>query len=228
MIVDRLLASGVKLWLRSQLTGVDQLKVKIGGKDQQIMTGYIPEIVIAANAATYQEISLSQVEIKGSNIRFNLTEILKAQPFKLLEPIGVTAKVLLQDSDLQASLASPLLLDGLTDFWQNLLQETNHTVASELKTSSMTWQQFSLEAETLKLTGTIEDNQSLVSIITGLNLSNPQTLLLSPITILGVSELPADSISELAIDLGNDVTISELKLWANQLLLTGNITIFPA
>ena len=228
MIVDRLLASGVKLWLRSQLTGVDQLKVKIGGKDQQIMTGYIPEIVIAANAATYQEISLSQVEIKGSNIRFNLTEILKAQPFQLLEPIAVTAKVLLQESDLQASLASPLLLDGLTDFWQNLLQETNHTVASELKTSSMRWQQFSLEAETLKLTGTIQDNQSLVSIITGLNLSNPQTLLLSPITILGVSGLPADSISELAIDLGNDVTISELKLWANQLLLTGNITIFPA
>ncbi len=227
MIIGRLLAGGVKLWLRSQLTGIDRLKVKINGKNQQIMTGYIPEIVIAANAATYQGISLSQVEMTGVNIRFNLTEILKAQPFKLLEPISVTTKVLLKESDLQASLASPLLLNGLTDFWYNLLQQADPTIAEDYQKPSITWQEFCLDTETLKLIGNIEDNQSLVGVISGLNLSNPQTLLLSPITILGLPELPTDSICELAIDLGSDVTISELKLQAHQLLLTGTITIFP-
>ena len=238
MIIDRLLASGVKLWLsslselhfpKSQPTEVERLTVTIEGKDQQIMTGYIPEIVIAANSVIYQDIALSQVKLRGVNIRFNLREILKAKPFQLLEPISVTAQILLKESDLQASLASPLLLDGLKDFWHNLLQETNPYIAEKVKNYSINWQQFSLESETLKLTGTIDKTNSTVTIITGLSSSNSQTLLFSPITILGVSELATDNNrSELAINLGNNVNISELKLWKNHLSLNGTITIFPA
>ena len=238
MIIDRLLASGVKLWLsslselqfpKSQPTEVERLTVTIEGKDQQIMTGYIPEIFIAANTVIYQDISLSQVKIRGVNIRFNLREILKAQPFQLLEPISVTAQILLKESDLQASLASPLFLDGLKDFWQNLLQETNHNIPEKVKNYSIIWQKFSLKAATLKLTGTIDKTNSTVTIITGLSSYDSQTLLFSPITILGVSELATENNrSELAINLGNNVNISELKLWENQLSLDGTITIFPA
>ncbi len=233
MIIDRLLASAVKLWLhslselhfpKSQVTEVERLKVTIEGKNRQIMTGHIPEIVIAANTVIYQDISLSQVNIKGVNIRFNIPEILKGKPFQLLEPISITAQILLKESDLQASLTSPLLLDGLKDFWQKLLQKTNHNIVE-----SINWQQFSLESETLKLTGTINNTNSRVSIITGLIASNSQTLLFSPITILGVSELPTDNhISELAINLGTNVNISELHLSEDRLSLNGTITIFPA
>ena len=228
MIIDRLLGSGVKLWLRSQLTGIERLEVAIIGKDRQIMTGYIPEIFIAANAAVYQDIALSQAEVKGVNIRFNLNEVIKAKPFQLLEPISVTTKVLIKESDLQASLESSLLSDGLTSFWRDLLQETNHIAAEELQNSSIVWQEFSLTSEKLELTGTIEDTNCRISIITGLSLLNPQTLLFSSVTILGIPELAQTPISELAINLGNEVRIAELKLEENQLSLRGTITVLPS
>ncbi|MDJ0650132.1 MAG: DUF2993 domain-containing protein [Xenococcaceae cyanobacterium MO_188.B19] len=228
MIIDRLLGSGVKLWLRSQLTGIERLEVAIRGKDRQIMTGYIPEIFIAADAAIYQDIALSQAEVKGVNIRFNLKEVIKAKPFQLLEPISVTTKVLIKESDLQASLESSLLSEGLTSFWRDLLQKTNHSTAEELQNSSIVWQEFSLTPEKLELTGTIEDNNSQITIITGLSLLNPQTLLFSSVTILGVPELAQNPVSELAINLGNEVRIAELKLEENQLSLRGTITVLPS
>ena len=228
MIIDRLLGSGVKLWLRSQLTGIERLEVAIRGKDRQIMTGYIPEIFIAADAAIYQDIALSQAEVKGVNIRFNLNEVIKAKPFQLLEPISVTTKVLVKESDLQASLESALLSEGLTSFWRDLLQETNHSKAEDLQNSSVVWQELSLASERLELTGTIEDTNCQITIITGLSLLNPQTLLFSPVTILGLPELAQNPVSELAINLGNEVRIAELKLEENQLLLRGTITVLPS
>ncbi|HHP7230234.1 MAG TPA: DUF2993 domain-containing protein [Xenococcaceae cyanobacterium] len=227
MIITRLLAGGIKLWLRSQLTETANLKVKIGGKDRQIVTGYVPEVFIAANSAQYQKIALSQVAIEGKNLRFNLTEIIKSQPFRLLEPISVTIKLCLTQSDLQASLASTLLSEGLTNFWHNLLQETNLTIAEEFKTATLIWQQLSLEAATLKLQGIMQPNQSPIRIIAGLTLANPQTLLLSPVTILGVPGLSANSMANFAIDLGDHVCISDLNLGTDRLFLTGSMTIFP-
>ena len=228
MIIDRLLGSGVKLWLRSQLTGIERLEVAIIGKDRQIMTGYIPEIFIAADAAIYQDIALSEAEVKGVNIRFNLNEVIKAKPFQLLEPISVTTKVLVKESDLQASLESALLSEGLTSFWRDLLQETNPSMAEELQNSSIVWQKFSLASERLELTGTIGDTNCQITIITGLSLLNHQTLLFSPVTILGIPELTQNPVSELAINLGNEVRIAELKLEENQLLLKGMITVLPS
>ena len=227
MIIDRLLGSGVKLWLRSQLTGIEKLEVAITGKDRQIMTGYIPEIFIAADAAIYQEICLTQAEIKGINIRFNLNEVIKAKPFQLLEPISVTTKILIKESDLQASLESSLLSDGLTSFWQDLIQKTSTNTAKKLGNSAIVWQKLSLTSERLELTGKIDHRDERITIITGLNLLNPQTLLLSPITILGIPELPQNAVSELDINLGNDITISQLKLEEKQLLLIGTITVLP-
>ncbi len=228
MIIDRLLGGGVKLWLRSQLTRIEKLNVTIKGKDRQIMTGYIPEVFIAADAAIYQDISLSEAEVKGVNIRFNLNEVIKAKPFQLLEPISVTTRVLIKQSDLQASLESALLSEGLTSFWQNLLEESNYNNTEELQNSSIMWQEFSLTSGRLELTGTIQDGDCQITIITGLGLLNPQTLLFSPVTILGVPDLVQNSVSELAINLGNEVSIAELKLEENQLLLMGTITVLPS
>lgn len=226
MIIDRLLASGIKIWLKTQLQKTKGLKVTIGGKDRQIMTGYIPEVSIVADSAVYQDIFLNQVAINGINIRFNLNEIIQNKPFKLLEPISVTVELLLKEADLQASLSSSLFLDGLTDFWHKLIQESSLSVTENLADFSIIWEEILINSDKLKLTGNIKETNSQITIITGLSLSNPQTLLFEPITILGIPELVLENISRFQINLGNDVNITESSLASNQLFLKGGIMVY--
>ncbi len=226
MIIDRLLASGIKIWLRTQLQKTKGLKVTIGGKDRQIMTGYIPEVSIVADSAVYQDIFLNQVAINGINIRFNLNEIIQNKPFKLLEPISVTVELLLKEADLQASLSSSLFLGGLTDFWDKLIQESSLSVTEKLADFSIIWKEILINSDKLKLTGNIKETDSQITIITGLSLSNPQTLLFEPITILGIPELVLENIFRFQINLGNDVNITESSLGSNQLFLKGGIMVY--
>ena len=76
-MISKLLSTAVKLYLRSQLRGVEELQVNIIGKNKQILQGYIPQVLLNCNRAIYQGLHLREVELNGSNIAFNLPEVMK-------------------------------------------------------------------------------------------------------------------------------------------------------
>ena len=92
-LISKLLSSAVKLYLRSQVTQVEDLQVKISGKNKQILKGYIPQVFLSCDRAIYQGLNLSQIELNGLDIAINLPEVIKKKPLRLLEPIFVEIKL---------------------------------------------------------------------------------------------------------------------------------------
>ncbi len=231
MIIDRLLASTVKLYLRSQVEKIKNLKVKISAKDRQILSGELPQVFIAANSAVYQGIYLRQLEVTGNNILFNLPEILERKPLKLLEPITINVQALLAESDLQASLESDLLLSGLADFWQELIsQQTASTAVKLTSYSDIKWQRITLQDNLVIMAGnlqTAEEIDILIEITTNLYLSDSQTLIINLLDIQGIPELMGETWQSLKFDLGDDVAIADLAISQNKLFASGEIKIFP-
>ena len=231
MIIDKLLASTVKLYLRSQVEKIKNLKVKITAKDRQILSGELPQVFIAANSAVYQGIYLRQLEVTGNKIRFNLPEILERKPLKLLEPITVNIQALLAESDLQASLESDLFLSGLADFWQELLSQQTASAAGKLTSySAIEWQQITLQDNLVIMAGNLQTAEEIdisIEITTNLYLSDSQTLIINLLDIQGIPELMGETWQSLKFDLGDDVAIADLSISQNKLFASGEIKIFP-
>lgn len=227
-MINKLLSTAIKFYLRSQVTKAEDLQVKIVGKNRQILQGYIPQVLLCCNRAVYQGLFLSQIEIQGININFNLPEVLKKKPFKLLEPIIVDIKLGLDAADLQASLDSSLLQSGLTDLWQIILAaQLTDARTEKLVDSAIEWHSIAIASETLNLRGTYQDTTGQareINLSTGIGLTNDHTLDLSPLKI--TSESVSSELGEqLEIELGTDVAIEHLVIESEQMLCSGKITI---
>ncbi|VEP12952.1 conserved hypothetical protein [Hyella patelloides LEGE 07179] len=228
MLIDKLLSGAVRLWLKSQVSAIDNLKIKIIGKDRQILQGCIPEVCVSANNAVYQGLHISELRIKGTNINFNLPQVLKRKPLQLLEPIIVEIKVSLQETDLQNSLSSPLLAAGLTDMWNRFLCDNQEKSAQNPE--NYQWEHLYLSESVISFDGTYskqENDNYPLGITTSIKLNDSHSLLLSPRKITTISELPITNTESLMLDLGTQVSIAHFDLTSNHLLLKGTITVFP-
>ncbi|MDJ0596227.1 MAG: DUF2993 domain-containing protein [Pleurocapsa sp. MO_226.B13] len=226
--IAKFLSTAVKLYLRSQVSQVEQLQVKIVGKDGQILKGYIPQVFLSCQRGVYQGLYLREVEVNGTNIAFNLPEVLKKKPLQLLEPIAVAINFCLNAKDLESSLDSALLQSGLSDLWQIILSTPRVTpLSSELASSSVEWKNIAISEQQLILSGIYQDDlgrNNQINLSTAITLANDRTLRLSALKIADKSSL-YESIEELEIDLGTDVKIEQLIVKSEQILCSGKIII---
>mgnify|MGYP001820874448 CR=1 FL=1 len=246
-MINKVISTALKFYLRSQVKKIENLQLNITGSNRQILKGYIPGVFLTCGKGVYQGLHLSQIELTGSNIAFNVAEVVKQRkPLRLLEPVAVDIVVLLAAQDLQASLinskelvepssltdlTSSLLSDGLTDFLSNLLA-TNTINGSKLDFSRdrITWSKIALAEQQLNLRGTsIAPTGKTIelNITAGLTLADNHTLLLSSLKIETTPELPIDLEESLKIDLGTEVAISELSIQSDNIWCSGQITILP-
>ena len=229
--ISKLLTSALQIWLRSQLDLVEDLQLKIIGGDRQILRGYIPEVFLAASHAVYQGLHLGKVQLQCENIRINLGQVIKGKPLRLLEPIPVTGQLQLQESDLAASILSPLLSGALTDLFAILLATDGNTNLSDtLKDGQLIWQEVTIDTDYLSLKGTLTDpegNQIRVLLRSGLKRASAHQLHLYPLAIKTSPELPGISLEEYLIDLGSEVELEEISLKPRQLFCRGGIKVLP-
>jgi hypothetical protein len=224
-MLDRVITTAIKLWLRSQVDTVEDLQVNIIGGDRQILQGYLPQIALTSSSGIYQGLYLRHIALKAANIRFNLPEVLKGKSLKLLAPIPVVITISLTAEDLQASLGSPLLSSALTDLCENLIFSTE-----SIHNIDFNWQTIDLAEQKLTLQGSIASTQipiTQIEIIAGLTLANSHTLLLSPIAITTHPQVSIEPLDSWKIDLGNLVHIDELSIDSKILCCSGQITIIP-
>ena len=120
-LIGSILSKAIGLWLRSQVDKIDHLQLNIEGSNRSLLSGDIPGVSVAAENAIYQGLHLTQVQLQGSNIRFNLGQVLKGQPLHLLEPFFVTGNLHLNQLDLNQSLQAPILVQALNEFVLSLL-----------------------------------------------------------------------------------------------------------
>ena len=231
-MISKLLSTAVTLWLKSQVETAEELELKIASDNSQILRGYLPYVSLASNYAVYQGLHLHQVRLKGSNIRINLTQVLKGKALKLLEPVLIEGNLIIKEAGLKASLSSPLLLSGLTDLLcQILIANEIKNPQQKLSYYSLQWQEISLKKEKIIIEGTIQDKRSQqvnkINIYSGLTLANSHTLEFFPLQIEGFPNLSILKVDRLSIDLGSEVLIEQLILESGQLVYVGGLTIMP-
>ena len=217
------MSGAVKLYLRSQTEAVENLQVKIVGKNKQILQGCIPQILLACDRAVYQGLHLSQVRLDGTNIAVNLPEVVKKQPLKLVEPISVKIELQLNADDLQASLDSSLLQSGLNDLWQMVLAAQSNPESEDLQVE---WKTIAIAEGLLHLTGIYRDtsNQTQqLALSTEIDLADAHTLCLTPSNLLASADGSVNK--QLKIDLGTDVEIEQLQIGSEQIECLGKIRI---
>lgn len=227
-MISKLLSAAIRLYLRSQVSQAEDLQVKIIGKNQQILKGYIPQVWLSCDRAIYQGLYLSQVELNGTNIAINLPEIVKKKPLKLLEPVFVSIQLKLDAADLQASLNSELLQSGLEDLWQMILKKQSSLEDSELWDLTIEWHKIAIADNKLYLEGTYQNSAvetKELCLSTKLSLVNQHTLSLSDLQITNQSVFNNQFQEELEIDLGTDIAIAKLIIESEQILCTGKIRI---
>ena len=227
-MIDKIISTAVKFYLRSQVERLEDLQLKITGSNGQILKGNIPQVFLSCSKGVYQGLHLSQVELTGTKIAFNVVEVVKQrQPLKLLEPIDVDITVLLTAADFQASLASPLLLDGLTHFLSSLLANNHHR---QITFNQIVWSDIAIAEPQLSLRGTLINLSGKtieLNLVAGLALADTRTLLLSPLQITTTPELTIEHEDCFKIDLGTEVAITEFAVQADKIWCSGKITILP-
>ena len=228
-MITKLLSAAVKLYLRSQVSQVEDLQVRISGKNRQILQGYIPQVFLSCKKGVYQGLYLREIEVRGNDIAVNLPEVLKQKPLRLLEPIIVEIKVCLDANDLSNSLTSNLLQSGLTDLWQIILKADRASSTNlQLTGSNIEWTNIAIADRALNFSGTYQnylgDNQRL-TLSTGVSLANSHTLCLSPLKINNKLDYGDELKEKLKIDLGTDVDLEKLIIEFEQLLCWGKITV---
>ncbi len=228
-MITKLLSTAVKLYLRSQVSQVEDLQVKISGKNRQIITGYIPQVFLSCKKGIYQGLHLREIEVNGDNIAVNLPEVLKKKPLKLLEPIIVAVKLGLDGNDLFNSLDSELLQSGLTDIWKIILESEREVLRDfPLVGFNIEWNNIAIANQELNFSGTYQDNtnkEKKLILSTGVFLCNSHTLCLSPLKIANDSDSIAELIEKVEIDLGKDVYLEKLVVASQQILCSGKITV---
>jgi LmeA-like phospholipid-binding len=230
-MISKVLSGAIKLFLRTQVDRAEELKIEITGGDRQILKGYIPSVYLKSNYAVYQGIHLRRVQLTGENIRVNLPQIVKGKPLQLLEPVPIAGDFCLQEDDLQASLSSALLTQGLDEFLAILLEANGvkNSIAL-LQNYQITWVKIALKQEFVSLLGKmvhLDGKEHPLTINTGLRLSDSHTLTFYPLQIEVDPNLLATSLDRYEIDLGEEVILEELDLRSGQLSCRGGLTVLP-
>jgi hypothetical protein len=230
-MIDKVLSTAIRLWLRSQVERVEELQVEITGGDRQILGGYLPRVSLVSKHAVYQGIHLRQIQLAGENIRVNLAQVLKGKPLQLLEPVAVSGRVWLEETDLKASLSSPLLVSALTDLLSNLLAANGiEPEGHQLADYQMHWRTISVGNDKLTIGGTLihsNNQEAAIAIRTGLQIANGSTLQLFPLHLETTPQLWSSTCNQLEMDLGSEVAIEQLSLEAGKLLCSGGLTVLP-
>jgi hypothetical protein len=241
-LISKVLSPAVRLWIQSQVEAVAALQVKVTGSDRQILSGHIPQVAIAAESVVYQGIALSQIALVGAGIRINFRDVLRGKSLQLVEPVPVQADATLKQTDINASLQTPLLLEALTDLVIQWLCASRTELPEEvnqlLQSNSIALQQPQIRftADRLWLWGVLivehpQQRSQPFALRTGLRLVDRAKIQLDrPEWLFDVQAAHGQLLLTLQgfeIDLGTDVCLHRLQLDMGQLLCSGILTILP-
>lgn len=230
----------MRLWIQSQLDQVEGLEFSLEGKDRQILSGYVPQVSLAANKAVYEGLHLSQVNAAAAEIHINLGQVLRGKPLRLLQPFPVRGHVCLFAEDLLASLHSPLLAQALQDVLLRLVNahpalfpqegHIRELIADFSSAPATTEIQLAQHQLTLIWRPERPDAET-VALSTGLEMRNHRLLCLSRPRVT-VADNPKDEsatidLDNFVIDLGSEVDIQTLTVKQDLIEVQGAVRVLP-
>ncbi|MGB3787686.1 MAG: DUF2993 domain-containing protein [Phormidesmis sp.] len=246
-IIGRVLPGAVRLWLQTQVDRVESLVVELEGRDRQLISGYIPGVVVSAENAVYKGLQLSQVKLGAEDIRINLGQVVRGKPLRLMKRFPVKGQVVLSDADVAASMSSPLLAEGLADFWRSLVRlpgfaeavTRRYGVRSLQPDTRLHRAQIQLGEGCLALSfhpqsqGQTDELPIIfgtaLSVVSGSYLQLTSPCWLDDVAMLADIEQgePIEALSDFRWNLGEDTQLSRLDLQPTQLACEGRLMVRP-
>ena len=239
-LISRVLPPAVRLWIQSQLDHVENLEFRLEGRDRQILSGYVPQVSLSADKAVYDGLHLSQVRAAATDIRINLGQMVRGKALKLQQPFPVQGHVCLFSEDLQASLHSSLLAEGLQDVLLRLVNAHPALFPEESHLRELI-ADFSRAPATTDIT--LSSNQltmiwqpdqpgkETVTLSTGLQIQAGHLLCLSqPKLLVAQAEGSASApiaLDDYVIDLGSEVDLQTLTVKPNVIEVQGTVRVVP-
>jgi hypothetical protein len=202
-------------------------------------------VVLTAENAVYQGISLRWVQVTAQQIRLQTGAILRGNPLVLLEPIPANIQVRLTESDINASLGNghhstpSLLASALSEVLQSWWQSTHQTTKERLAPAialcqasqpAPTRMQIQLQPDGLiwEMANHHTSQPARRCILqTNLQANAPSQLQLSQPQIQLDPPSQWFSLEEYAWDLGPEVTIDALTLETGQLSGSARLLVKP-
>jgi LmeA-like phospholipid-binding len=223
-VLTSVLKGALKLFLRSQVSDIQDLEIDITAGDRQLLSGNIPKVSVFASGAVYKGLHITSIQLTAENIRINTGSILKGQPLRLSEVIPVSGTLVLEEKDVNASLTSALLTVALNDMLLQLIPEIARN------SNSIIWQKIILCNNQFILFANLstETNTKLeapLEIGVNLDLINSHELKLTPIGQYSLQHEHKQNGHH--FDLGSDVDIQELELISGKVTCKGRININP-
>lgn len=238
-LIGTLLSSAGQFWLRSQVESIDHLHFTLEGSNRSLLTGNIPQVSVTATKAVYQGLHLSQIQLQGSGIQFNLGQVLKGQPLQLLEPFFITGDLQLTALDLKASLQASILAEGLKEFLLSLLGSVsvNPTFSCPETLNVLSQEIQHLQDPDLTLaqnqvtftTQVVLSSGEWVSLIlkTSLQLASSSELTLIEPLLEIPNQIPPTQLENHTINLGSDINIKELSICEKSINIKASIKVNP-
>ncbi|NJR41187.1 MAG: DUF2993 domain-containing protein [Leptolyngbyaceae cyanobacterium CSU_1_4] len=237
--IRKALAPAVRLWLRSQVESVEELDFQIEGSDRQILAGCIPKVAIGARRAVYQGLHLSQIELTGENIRINLGQILQGKSLRLLSVVPISGSLAWEESDLNASLQSPLFANAVAEFFLNGLKESglkefskglpelvpamNTPGTLQAAEAVMSHRQLTLKLKGRSPSSLSITLQTRLSLVSGNRLRLEQPHLWADVA----GKTSSTQLEDYEVELGTEVELRELRLELGKLWVKGQINVLP-
>lgn len=246
-IIGRVLPGAVRLWLRSQLENVEQLDIRLDGSDREIVSGRLLGVTVGADSVVYRGIHIGSVDLSAKDIRINIGQVVRGKPLRLLKAFPVLGEVLLSPQDLNNSMGSALLLDGVTDFWRGLARSPQLAEEIQSRYGSLPLDPDVVLHDVLVALGeaclglsfypSSQSERAAEPIVLSANLSivSGHILRISSARWLSrlsdMSDLDKGTVVEalegFEWDLGKDAQISQLILHPDRLLCAGQIQVRP-
>lgn len=222
-IITPILTRAVKLWLRSQVSSIGDLEIAINTSDRQLLAGMIPGISIIANQAIYQGIHVKEIKLTATNIKTNLSGVIRGQALKLLEPIFVIGDALISEEGLNASLMSGILSPALTEVLVKFLPEDYSN------SKSFKYKSIELGMQRLIIRTTHDPDAAAIPLEfhLGLVLVGQNTLKLQQIQIFRAGQIIVNDESGDTMNLGSDVELNELTIQPGKVSCQGTIKVNP-
>jgi hypothetical protein len=233
-VISRILPPAVRLLIQTQVDHIDNLTFQIEGRDRQILSGYVPKAAIAADRAIYQGLHLSHVQVEALEIRINLGQVLRGKPLRLLQRFPIAGEVVIQEGDLAASLAAPILRDGIRSLLQQLMaaqssgQDLRPYLGALLQGDRLQVGEVAIAPNQLTFTLLpAQETAAAVTLQTGLAVREGHILVLLQPTVKSAAADPMQ-LDGFELDLGPDVQIDSLTLAAGQIDIRGTVQVIPA
>ncbi len=228
-LISKVLAPAIRYWLKSQTQQLDDLTLSIQAGDRQLLSGQIPKVEVAAAAAIYQGIHLSQLQLTGQDIRINLSQVLRGKALKLLAAFPIDLQMVLSENNLNESLKAPIVHEAVTAFLLNILGKDK-----DQGTLMLTNLHTRLQEDTILLCGSLPSGggeASEIAIRTALKLTEPNQLQLhNPVWLPHAKAKRGMAITELngySFDLGSETHLTSVKLESGQISCSGRLMVLP-